>query len=51
MKILRCLSCKGELDVIGDDGIRKIVKCRDCNFTSGNVRRRDPEVLVIKRRE
>lgn len=51
MLFLRCLSCKGELDVIGEDGIRKIVKCRNCGFTSGRGDKKMPEIVLIKKRK
>lgn len=51
MKFLGCLSCKGELDVIGEDGIRKIVKCRNCGFTSERHNKKVPEIVRIKKKK
>lgn len=51
MKFLGCLSCKGELDVIGEDGIHKIVKCRSCGFTSGRGNKKTPEIVLIKKKK
>lgn len=49
MLFLGCLSCKGELDVIGEDGFRKIVKCRNCGFTSGRDNKA-PEIILLKKK-
>lgn len=51
MNFLNCLYCKGELDIVGEDGYRKIVKCRSCNHQSTQSRRKEPEVVIIKKLE
>lgn len=51
MKILNCLYCEGELDIVGEEGIRKLVKCRSCGFTSkNNYFNKSPEIVIIKRK-
>ncbi len=49
MKILQCMFCKGELDLIQDKGIQKKVKCNSCGYTN-NETPKEPEVFVIRRR-
>lgn len=51
MKLLHCLLCEGELDIIGEEGYRKIVKCKKCGFNSGETKhKKEPEVVVIRRK-
>lgn len=52
MKLLRCLLCRGEMDIVGGErSIHKKVKCRECGFTNENEpQRKMPEVVVIKKR-
>lgn len=47
MKILQCMFCKGELEIIQDHGFNKKVKCLDCGYS--NLETKEPEVLIIKR--
>ena len=51
MKILRCIVCNGEVDVLdGDKSVNKTVKCRCCGFTNSQIyKRKEPEVLIIRR--
>lgn len=49
MKILQCMYCKGELDVLQDKGVIKKIKCTNCGF-SNNPEPKEPEVLIIRRR-
>lgn len=53
MKILHCLICDGELEVVGENGYHKAIKCNDCGFTSGksNVVSKEPEVVFIRNKE
>lgn len=52
MKILNCLFCEGELDVVGEEGYRKKVLCRDCGYQSDNiVAKKEPEVMFIRKIE
>lgn len=47
MKILQCLVCKGEIDIISDEGVVKKVQCLDCGFTSGSKPEvKEPEVIT-----
>ncbi len=51
MKILKCKLCSGELDIIGTTNlVNKKVKCRNCNFTNEIEDRKEPEVIVYKKR-
>lgn len=46
MKILQCLVCSGEIDIVSDEGFIKKVQCRDCGFTSSNKpETKEPEVF------
>jgi len=49
MKILQCMFCKGELEIIQDKGIVKKIKCSSCNFTNSSTPK-EPEVVVIRKR-
>lgn len=50
MDIIRCLMCKGELEIVGNlKGIEKKVKCKKCNFTNFATER-EPEVTIIRRK-
>lgn len=53
MKLLECNICLGELDIIGEEGIHKLVKCRDCGFTSGKekLKKSIPQPEVVIRRK
>lgn len=51
MKLLRCLLCRGELDIIDEDFfVNKKVKCRDCGFNNKNVDKKSPEITIIRKR-
>jgi len=53
MKILACLKCDGELDIISEEGIHKFVKCRSCDYTSEKKYKKtypQPEVVIIRKR-
>lgn len=52
MKLLRCLFCRGEMDIIGGErAINKKVKCRQCGYSNENEQpRKMPEVVVIRKR-
>lgn len=54
MKLLQCLFCEGELDIIGEEGYLKKVKCKDCGFTSSNKyserpSKKEPEILIKRK--
>lgn len=52
MKILNCLFCSGELDIIGEEGYHKKVRCRECGFESEKpLTKKEPEVLFIRKNE
>lgn len=52
MKLLRCLLCRGEVDVVGHDrSINRKTKCRKCGHGSaGTENKPAPEVIVMRRR-
>ena len=50
MKLLKCKSCGGEVDIVGDQFlINKKIKCRDCGF-SNCEEKKEPEIIVIRKR-
>ena len=50
MKFLRCIVCKGEVDIINNDrSINKKIKCHKCGFTNSPPAK-EPEIIVIKKR-
>jgi len=50
MKILKCIICKGEVDIIGSDkSVIKKIKCRKCEFTN-HIETKEPEIIVIRKR-
>ena len=51
MKILQCMYCKGELEILLDKGFTKKVKCLSCGFTNSAAEPKEPEVVVIRRRQ
>ena len=51
MKFLKCILCEGELDVLGEDGHRKITKCRECDHQPTKLRKKEPEVVIIRKGE
>lgn len=49
MKLLQCLICNGELDIVGEEGYFKKVKCQVCDFSSsGKPEKKEPEVITRK---
>lgn len=54
MKLLECNICQGELDIIGEDGICKLIKCQKCGFTSNKEKNKksisQPEVVIRRKR-
>ena len=53
MKILKCIICQGEIDIVldGDRSINKKVRCKKCGFSNSNVKEtKEPEIVIIKRR-
>ena len=52
MKLLKCLLCDGEMDIIGNErNINKKVRCRQCGYNNvDEPAKKEPEVFVIRRR-
>ncbi len=52
MKLLRCLLCRGEMDIVGgEQSVNKKVKCRQCGYSNEtDQNRKVPEVVVIRKR-
>jgi len=52
MKILRCIICNGEVDILdSNETINKKIKCRKCGFTNGQIyKQKEPEIVVIRRK-
>ncbi len=51
MKLLRCIICRGEVDIIDDSTTVKKIKCKSCGFSNGEVSaNKAPEILVIRKR-
>lgn len=48
MKILSCLICEGELNIIEENGHIKRVRCQKCDYVSPEDK--GPEITIIKRR-
>lgn len=50
MKLLKCLLCNGEADIIGNEfAVNKIIRCQRCGY-SNNTPKKEPEVVIIKKR-
>lgn len=50
MKLLKCKLCYGEVDIIDDyKSINKKIKCRKCGFCNKNLKKKKPDVLIIKK--
>jgi transcriptional regulator NrdR family protein len=56
MKILKCIMCKGEVDIVNSDSssnnkIKCKIKCKKCGFTNINIKTiKEPEIVVIKKK-
>lgn len=53
MKLLRCMFCRGEVDIVGGErSVNKKVKCRQCGYSNEQQEqpRKMPEVVVIRKR-
>lgn len=52
MKILKCIVCGGEVDILEYNGsITKKIKCRCCGFTNSTfLKKKEPEILIIRKR-
>ena len=51
MKLLKCIVCNGEVDIVGNEyAINKLIQCRQCGFSNQNVAKKEPEVVIIKKR-
>lgn len=55
MKLLSCLVCEGEVDIIGQEGYCLRIKCQKCGYTSAPSNRpkkkeiKLPEITIIKK--
>ena len=50
MKILKCIICSGEVEVIDSDkSINKKIKCKKCGFTN-HLKSKEPEIIIFRRR-
>jgi hypothetical protein len=51
MKLLACVMCDGELDIVSSDrSVNKKVKCKSCGFTNSDNISKGPEVIIVRRR-
>jgi hypothetical protein len=51
LKFLRCKICGGEAEIIDEDVlVYKKMKCHKCGFTNGNPKRKEPEIIIIKKK-
>jgi len=52
MKILKCIICGGEVDILEYNGsINKKIKCRCCGFNNLQTqKKKEPEVVIIRKR-
>lgn len=49
MKLLKCIICNGEIDIIGNErAVSKKTKCRKCGLTS-HEEKVAPEVIIRRR--
>jgi len=49
MKLLKCVLCEGEIEIIGNfDSVVKKLKCLDCGFQNFKEHKKEP-VIVYKR--
>ena len=50
MKILKCIICKGEVDIVVEDmSTYKKIKCKKCGFTNYQENK-EPEIVIIRKR-
>ncbi len=51
MKFLRCLNCDGQLEIIAEEGIDKIVQCCSCEQPTiyEKPKRKEPEVVIRRK--
>ena len=50
MKILKCIICGGEVDIINSDrSSNKKIKCKKCGF-SNHAETKEPEIIVLRKR-
>jgi hypothetical protein len=52
MKLLKCLLCNGEVDIINHErSINKQVKCQKCHYSNDAAQtRKTPEILFIRKK-
>jgi len=51
VKILTCLICEEELELISGDGVMsKEVKCNHCGYSSKYNKEHEPEVIIRRKR-
>ncbi len=52
MKLLKCIICGGEVELIDDSGeVLKKTKCQKCGFATGQFEPKTPEVLIIRKKK
>lgn len=52
MKLLECLVCGGEVEIINEDhAVNKKIKCLNCGFNNiDDSFAKKPEIVIMKRR-
>lgn len=52
MKILKCIICGGEVDILEyNDSVNKKIKCCCCGFTnSTSLKKKEPEIVIIRKK-
>lgn len=51
MKLLRCKVCSGEVDIVGNEhAVNKKIKCTKCGFNNLEEKKKEPIVIIKKRR-
>lgn len=51
MKILRCIICNGEVELVTEDrSTNKKVRCSKCGFTNCTTNVKEPEIFIIRKR-
>ncbi len=51
MKLLKCLFCDGEVDVVGNfDSVVKKIKCIDCGYQNFKDQPKPKEPIIVYKR-
>jgi len=51
MKILECILCSGEIEIVDDFfSVNKKVKCQKCGYTNIEDNKQKPEVTIIRKK-